>query len=311
MIALVIMGVITSQLFVMLNAQQRGFRGTSRTLDLQESTRLVSDLIAFDTRNGGMLVPRETAVSSDDGGANGPDRLCVSDGTFFPIPAPGVVDTFWDNLGDRFPGASVVTSGSTNDVVVDSLDIDGQGGLVDFTVGAGLIIASPVGTTSHCAVITGIDTATRMIRFEQSAPFSPNGAIVVPAIVYRIDPGTTLIRRNDMVLSNNVQDLQVEFWVDNRGSPNGLEDADEFPVHDLTAATSFVINTARIRRVQISIVGISDQADDARGITADRFTRPRVANRTDVVTSDRTYQLFVTSVLPRNILDPGAIAGVP
>jgi len=56
---------------------------------VQEDARLVLDLIAFDARQAGFMVPRIAGVSSEDGGANGPDRLCVSDPTYFPYPESG------------------------------------------------------------------------------------------------------------------------------------------------------------------------------------------------------------------------------
>src|SRR5262245_16357549 len=98
MIAVVILGVITSQLFLALTAQRGSNRSDAVAVDTQETTRLVLDLISLDTRNAGMLVPREVAVASTDGGANGEDRLCVSDGSIFQIPAAGTTNAFWNNL---------------------------------------------------------------------------------------------------------------------------------------------------------------------------------------------------------------------
>ncbi len=333
MIALVILGVITSQMFVMLSAQQRGFRTESRTLDLQETTRLIIDLIAVDTRNAGMLVPRQAAIASADGGTGAPDRLCLSDGSFFPIPDPGVSDPFWDNRGDRFPGSQVIGAGSSaTQLVVDTLDIDeGQIPANDFDRNPGeppigVIVARTDGLGAHCARIVSVNAGSKTITIDDGVPFfsAALSMIVVPAIIYQIEPSgdpfaPTKLTRNGITISQDVEDLQVEYWVDSFGlAPDGIQHDKEFPLDELSlnggrgGTSTPWINTARIRRVQISIVGISRLAEEAvTGAAANRNSYPGVANRTPGAKDAFARKLFTTSILPRNLLNPDEVPNVP
>jgi len=319
MIALVIMAVITSQMFVMLAAQQRGFRGESRALDLQETTRLVLDLIAFDARNAGMLIPRQAAIASSDGGAAA-DRLCVSDGSVFPIPGPGVSDTFWDNLGDRFPGAKIADAGasSTTDLIIDSSDIDKQGTLNDFTAGSGVIVARADGLGAHCARITAAPAG--QVQLDAPMPFATgDDLIIVPAIIYEVVGNS--VQRNGIPISPNIEDLQVEYWVDASGTPNGVQEATEWPIDRLDtgglrgggAGSTLWMDTSRIRRVTISVVGISATPDEGvNGSKEARHRYPGVANRPQGAAVDRfPRKVFTASVLPRNLLNPGEVPNVP
>ena len=326
MIALVILGVITAQLFVTLTAQQRAHRNELRSLDVQENARHVLDTIIYDTRNAGMLIPREVAVSTSDGDVANPDRLCVSDGSVFTIPAAGT-DVVWDNLGDRFPGIRVQAVNSPVDFTVTSLnltalgalDIDGSAPANDFAIplGAatrGVILAAADGSRSFCAGLAG--TGASSIRIDAIPPAAAAvapGHLVAPAILYEV-VGTNLLR-NGIVMSANVEDLQVEFWVDALdlgGAPNPdgtMQEPQEFPIHDLNSMAN--LDTARIRRVRISVMGIADIDEElVSGSQLHRYTG--VANRQPTgVTDARKRKLFRASVLPRNLLNPGAIPGVP
>ena len=78
MVAVVVMGVVTAQLFVVMGNQKKIYSSNERAVDTQETARMTLDLISFDTRMGGYMVPTWTAVSSVDGGTDKPDRFCVS-----------------------------------------------------------------------------------------------------------------------------------------------------------------------------------------------------------------------------------------
>jgi len=297
MIALVILGVITSQVFVALSAQQQAFRGETRSLDLQESARLVLDLITVDTRNAGMLVPSVAGVSSVDGGNANPDTLCLSDGTIFNIPAFGT-DPFWDELDHRFYGASVSGGGTSLIMPPPDPTQPAQIDATDFTVGDGVIIATDDGSQTFCAQVVAPVSPTS-ITISPGVPFPLGGnAIAVPAVHYDV-AGTTL-RRNGVAMSNNVDDLQVEYWVDSAGlAPNGVVDASEWPVHDLNAMVS--LDTSRIRRVRISIVGIANVGDeDPAG--GQKHHRPGLANRAQGPIDNLEREIVTASVFPRNLL---------
>ena len=85
-ITLVILGVVTSQMFLVFSSQRRVYMSTDRALEVQESARLITDLISQDVRMAGFMVPRYAAVASVDGGAADSDRLCISESGYFSTP---------------------------------------------------------------------------------------------------------------------------------------------------------------------------------------------------------------------------------
>jgi len=142
LIAVAILGVIMSQMFLVLSTQRQAYVGSTRTMDVQESARLVTDLMAFDTRMAGLMVPRYAGVSSVDGGANASDRLCLSDPDVFTIPDSVDNDPMWDSRDTRFSGPrSGSVPGNATTVTVDALDVDGAGAANDFQVGSGVILS--------------------------------------------------------------------------------------------------------------------------------------------------------------------------
>ena len=128
MVAIAVMGIITAQLFVVFGNQKKVYASNERALDVQEQARLTLDLISFDTRMAGFMVPRWTAVSSVDGDNTDPDRFCVSDASYFNFNTdPSPLDT----RTRPFDGATV-TGLSADHVSVDILDIDADGAAVHF-----------------------------------------------------------------------------------------------------------------------------------------------------------------------------------
>lgn len=66
--------------------------------------------------------------------------------------------------------------------------------------------------------------------------------VVVPALVYQVT-GTTMTR-NSIVLSNQIEDLQVQFGVD--ADRNGTVEGAEFPIDDLTGQEFDLIENVRV-----------------------------------------------------------------
>jgi prepilin-type N-terminal cleavage/methylation domain-containing protein len=352
MIAVVILGVITSQMFVALSTQQRSSTSTGRDMDLQEAARLVADLIAFDTRNAGMMVPPEAAVASADGGIDGPDRFCVSATNYFRVE-PGL---FWDNRKERFLGAEVDVTTATVLTAVDAsginaadqIDIDTVRSANDWNPTnepnqplTGIILARRDGLGSHCALVTGLVTTagppTFTLHKDHGVPGDLTNGLsgtrprlaAVPAIVYELQPGEdgepgTLLR-NGVPVSGQIEDLQIEYWVDTRASattshaPDGkvqgaADGSAEFPVHRLLRLPAPVPESAsdptkgahtplsRIRNVRISVVARGTLPDaDSQGINRGR--RPALANRrADEEADSFSRRMYSVSVLPRNLL---------
>jgi prepilin-type N-terminal cleavage/methylation domain-containing protein len=319
LVSVAILGIVTSQMFMVFSSEKRVFEANQRLLDVQEDARLVIDLIAFDARQAGFMVPRIAGVASADGGANGPDRLCVSDVSYFEYPLPGSGTSVFDPRDEHFDTARVTTFTDNVTLVLASLDIDGSGApaAVDFQPGAGVIVSN--GELSACAQVSAVNTVTNTLTLAAGHALDANafvthasgvgGVRVTPAVVYELS-GTNLLR-NGLLIAPSVEDLQIEYWVDNAGvlgaSPapgNGQVDTDEFPVHDLNnPPTALTVDTSRIRRVRVSVLTVTNRQESRGGgeewVTAGR---PAVANRVAGGPDSFQRRKFTASVMPKNLL---------
>lgn len=305
MIAVAVMGIVTAQLFLVFANQKKVFTSNDRALDVQETSRLTLDLISFDTRMAGFMVPSYAAVSSVDGGTDHADRLCVS-----TPPSGGAGVAVWNKMS-RWPGASATAIGAGS-VTVASLDLDGDA-TVDFAQNGGVIVATP--TKTYCARIAQLignqivfanpDDATAYVGTTAA------GLTVVPANVYELDeaPDKLELRRNSLLLASQIEDFQVEFWLDSSGAkPNGIEDGDtEFPVNDLVnpdpPSAGIPANNAAIRRVRVSVTARTIREDAANSATGHlTYGRPALANRNpDPAPDNFRRRSFTASIVPRNL----------
>jgi prepilin-type N-terminal cleavage/methylation domain-containing protein len=316
MIAIAIMGVVTAQLFVVMGNQKKVYQSNERAVDTQETARMTLDLISFDTRVGGYMVPSWTAVSSVDGGADLPDRFCVS--SVFVDPGVTGDDNPMESTTQRFPGAPVNAGGiAGNSVTVATLDLNvPPDGIPDFAVGSGVIVASR--SETYCARIRNIVSAgpgNNTIFVETNDVMSHITSIAggelqaVPANVYELKDPLEL-QRNGMVLASQIEDFQVEFWVDAAGGgAKNVDDGDtEFPVNNLNApdppSGGLTAANDRIRRVRVTVLAVApleDQANSASGHLA--YGRPKIANRDAGDTPDRLRRrAFSASIMPRNVI---------
>ena len=190
MIVLVILSVIVAQAFLVFSTQRRVYLSTDRALEVQESARLITDLIAYDTRMAAFMLPRFAGVASWDGGATNPDRLCMSESSYFSTPVDGTPSATMDNRGDRFSGASVTTLTFPNVILATSdLDIDGSGApqAIDFIQNAGIIFTD--GVRTWCTRILSVDAVGQVsVAHSPAFAFTPGNTIAVPAIIYENDP---------------------------------------------------------------------------------------------------------------------------
>ncbi len=300
MIVLLILGVVTAQMFLVFSSQRRVYLTSDRALEVQESARLISDLLAHDTRMAGFMMPRYAGVASFDGAATDPDRFCISEPGYISTPLDGTPSASMDSRADRFQGASVASIAGTS-VTVNALemDIDGSGGS-DFVKDAGVILAD--GIRTWCTQITLIVGGALTVKHAPTPVFSPGATIAIPAVIYENDPIALTLTRNGMVLSSTVEDLQVEYWVDNQ-IPDDAMAGNEFPIHDLNTTTlGWTVDPERIRRIQISVVSRSIQGDSLEGKVMNRYRRPAVANRNAGPQDDLPRRRFTVNVLPRNLL---------
>ena len=227
LIATAVLGVVTSQVFMVLNTQKRVYISNERVLDVQDDSRTVLDLLTFDTRMAGFMVPKIAAISSVDGGGIAADSFCISDVSYFDFPTGGAASQSLDNASEPFDTAAVTSFAGNNALNAATLDIDGANGANDFGVaGRGIILSD--GARSHCARITGI--VGNQIAFTPVLPGAGWIALntrVVPAVIYEhndmnaLPPALPLsLTRNGLTLATGVEDLQIEYWVDN--SPAGI-----------------------------------------------------------------------------------------
>ncbi len=248
MVSLAIVAIISSQLLLAFSEQHRSYTEQEQVSRTQQDVRILTDVILADLRMAGFMVPREYAVASADGGTAAADVLCMSD--------PSVlVEAEYLDASDRFAAAGVSTNlgggDSVLNLVASEMDIDGDGNS-DFAASGGILISD--GSTSHCAQVTAISgTAVTFTPATASgASFSLLSTRAVPATIYAIT-GSTLTR-NGLLLSTQMEDLQVEFGVD--ADADGKIEGAEFPIHDLAGS-----DRSRVRLARISLTSRTARED--------------------------------------------------
>jgi prepilin-type N-terminal cleavage/methylation domain-containing protein len=278
MVAIVVMGIVTSQLLLSFSQQHTSSLEHERTIEIQEEARLVMDVILKDLRTGGFMVPKYAAVASNDGGVNASDALCISD-------ASVVNENVLPTSSSRFTGARLKNgiSGGASSVTVRTatIDIDSDGD-VDFTRGQGIIIGT--GTRAHCAVIDADPTIGASDTTISFTPSTVGGFVsstddsVIPALRYSVAAGT--LSRNDIVLSSHIEDIQAEFGLDI--DRNGTVEGAEFPIDDMDFQEYELVRnvrvhvTARETRTLLNFNGQFPAIANRVAGAADNFKRRRV-----------------------------------
>ncbi len=237
LISMTVLAVVIGWVMVAYTEQHTTQLNHERVVEAQHEGRLITDLMVADLRMAGFMLPVQSGLASVDGGANASDQICMSD--------PAVMDaTIVANANQRFTGVPATLAGSTGTVNVNAADLDvDSDGDVDFAAGAGIILAD--GDNAHCAVVTSVAGGT--IQFSPTTPGgfainAPDG-FIAPAVFYQI-AGNDLTR-NGTVLSSNVEDVQIEYWVDTN-SDSVMDQPAEFPLHDLNGEDVFELRLARV-----------------------------------------------------------------
>ena len=240
MVSMAVMAIIGSQLLLAFSTQYETFIEQDQLSRTQQDVRILTDTILSDLRMAGFMVPKEYGVGTIDGGTTNPDTLCISDPTVYDAAQ-------YENSTDRYNATDVSSNLGANDgtltLVASQMDLDNDGN-DDFTSGAGILISD--GTTTHCGLITDLTGAT--VTFTPLTPtgatYNPLSTRAVPAMIYQVDGSTATLTRNGLVLSNHMEDLQIEFGVDADG--NGKIEGAEFPIHDLAGSNLSKIRIARV-----------------------------------------------------------------
>jgi prepilin-type N-terminal cleavage/methylation domain-containing protein len=292
LVALAIMAIVSSQLLLVFQGQQEAYVTNERILDVQEDARLVMDLASTETRMAGFMVPRVTGLTSINGGAGAADLFCVSDSNEIADTTLATASAPFDRARPLGPTAVGAVSLF---VQPGDLDIDSDGA-VDFSTGQSIIIADS--TNSWCAPILAVDTAASRIdipaAFAVPTAFGTN-ARIVPAVLYQVLAAGLGLTRNGLMLSAEVEDLQIEFGVDVNGDSLIDPLAGEFPIHNLAG-----FDPARILQARLTVTTRTTQADpDFTG----QF--PAAADRiAGAATDNFRRRRFVASIRPRNLGNP-------
>jgi prepilin-type N-terminal cleavage/methylation domain-containing protein len=286
LIALAIFAVVIAQAFAVFGAQHVTYTGTERSIEVQQDVRLVADAILSDVRMAGYMVSRSAGIASVDGGNANADLLCVSD--------PSVIsDVEVDDATARFDQARVAisaVSGGDKNVSVSTLNNDGDNPpTTDFTVDSGVIISD--GTSSHCAYVRTIGGNNLVFLPVTPAGFAAGvgTGYVVTAVIYEIT-GTNELRRNTLRLSNQVEDLQVEFGIDGDG------DGQIVPAEFLNVLNGQ--DPLDLLAVRLSVIARADSEDEALQTSG----RPAAANRVAGGSDGFRRRKIIARIVPRNLL---------
>lgn len=285
-VTLAILSVITSEVLGLFSDQLKTQVSHKRISEAQEDARLVVDIMIFDVRSAGFMFPADVGLASVDGGTSNSDTVCTSDSTFMPESSLADATARFDP-----PGLTVDVGAGEGSVTLLATDFDIDGdGTNDFSVGSGLIIAG--GTNSHCARITGTTSTT--ISFTPRTPIGfsllASDSKIAPGYIYELS--NSQLRRNNLLIATQVEDVQIEFAVDI--DDDGTIGAGEFPIHDLNGNDPSLVRGARL-----SVITVTTQ-DDQLGVTSGRQALGnRVAS--SVTDSLRRRMMSATSA-PRNML---------
>ena len=142
-----------------------------------------------------------------------------------------------------------------------------------------------------------MDAATRTVTLlpshaMPSTAFDAENVRVVPAVIFEIPLGTSNLARNGILMSDAIEDLQVEFWAS--GTP--VDD----PVDDLGSPING-IDASTIQRVRITVVSAATQNDTGSTKKFGGGARPAIANRAAGAADSIQRRVFSGNVRPRNI----------
>jgi prepilin-type N-terminal cleavage/methylation domain-containing protein len=274
LVSMALLGLISVYLTGMLTQQNRAYTVIDQVSEAQTNQRAIAAIIERDVRSTAGLVWEGAAACGVDN-TTAPDILYVTD-----------IDSLQLNSTLNYEMAASIENGfdggGTDLIRLASLnvdgtpfyDADGDGSPdADFREGAGVIVldeANP-GRGTVCGVITadGIDPAARTIEVDFSAAAVNLGArppvsneprlVAVPAHRYQVDDENRLLR-NDMVLADDVEDLQVSYRFDT-DEDGTLEDAEQRGQDGSALYTSDAHDHGTLREIRFSFVTRSRRPD--------------------------------------------------
>jgi prepilin-type N-terminal cleavage/methylation domain-containing protein len=244
LISLAVLAIISVYLTNMLTQQNRAYAVVDQVTEVQSNARALLDLLEREVRATAMLAPEAAAVCGVDNTVNA-DVLYVTDEDAYDFDK----ETRY-NLGATI-NAGFVGVGVLETLVLESIDVDDTPFYdtdadgtpdADFREGGGVIVVDRNNPErgAACGVIApgGVDVAGKRINVDFSGtpatlgpkPFGsgPADLVAVPAHRYMVNVDNQLMR-DDLILSEDVEDLQVSYFFD--VDDDGIQDdpMDELP----------------------------------------------------------------------------------
>ena len=308
LIGLAVMAIAVVYMLESVTFGNRTYTVLDQVVESQQSMRAVASLLEYDLRHAGMMVPLGAAVCGVDSTA-APDQLYVSD---VDAIDPGSDIAPYD--GAIIGGGLTNVTGSSASISVDRLilepapptraayDVSGDGTPdSDFQVGGGVIIVDldDPGRGTVCGRIDAIDLGASSISIDPLVTPGLTAAgtarlVAIPAHQYRIVNGDEL-RRDEMLLSSGVEDLQLAYFIDADG--DAVLDAGEMK-GDSSGNTYAAQGTdiEDLREIRLNLV-VRTRAED------DEFTGElqTTENRAAAGGDGFRRRVHTTSVLPRNL----------
>lgn len=282
--------------------------------EAQQNMRGVATMLERDIRNAGYMVPDAGAICAVDSTV-APDTIFMSD-TDAILPVDDLPPNFASmDLGADTPNNPMAGTSTLN---VDSIVIDGNptyfkdtGSAAldsDFRVGGGIIVVDALNPDrgTACGIITAIPDATSITANFVTLLGLAGGASelkALPAHVYAVDDTVDppVITRDGIRLAENVEDLQVAFFLD--GDNDGIVDANEYAGDSaLNLYNSTNTNVEELREVRFHVV-VQTASDDPRN-QVDAGRGQARENRTLASTSGqdgRVRRVYTSVVRVRNI----------
>lgn len=270
LIASTIMAIVMIFTMEIFTVNNRNYVKIDSVVDTQQGLRAIASLLERDLRHAGMMVPEIAAACGIDN-TNAPDLLYISDYTAInPVGAIGSFD------GARVQGGVTQVNNGVTTLALDSLtiepgtpdpsyDTDGNGvNDSDFRKFGGVIIADLLDPDrgSVCGIVTDVILGTNSIKIDiktASMPISGVGNLIaVPALEYRID--SNKLYRNNLLLANGIEDLQVVYFLDSNGNHN----LDAGELHGITGNNYLAgaSDASELRAVRFNVVSRTRSEDE-------------------------------------------------
>jgi len=331
LVATAVLGIVSVYLMETFATTKRTYTVVEQVSEAQQNLRVVAELLERDLRLAGYLVPEHAAVCGVDS-TSGSDSLFVSNADalrvqndLFGVDPALLGGDLGASIAGIGPGSTIGGTGQNLVVTQRWLDVAADG--TDFGVGSGVIVVdrNDEGGRAACGTVTGLvegaagfpSGATITVDFA-TATMGPLGSpldlVAVPAHVYTIaapDVANGIpsqLLRNGVLLANDVEDLQVEYFFDL--DDDHVLDAGEY-LGDLGQAVGDGVsvpydatanNGREIRQVRISLVTATREDDpNPDGIM---MPQQRMGNRaagTVAAPDRRRRRAYTATVRLRNV----------